>query len=97
MAKYYFTKEAVDDLSEIWDYTFDKWSERQADLYYELILATCNDLANKPNLGKEYEVITRGILGFGAGEHIIFYAVISQNEIEVVRILHGMMDLKNKL
>lgn len=97
MAKYYFTNEAVEDLTEIWNYTFATWSEKQADSYYELILASCNELAKKPGLGKEYEIVTKGILGFRAGEHIIFYYVISQNEIEVARILHGMMDLKNKL
>jgi toxin ParE1/3/4 len=97
MAKYYFTKEAVEDLTEIWNYTFDTWSEKQADTYYELILTSCNELAKKPNLGKDYEVVTKGILGFRAGEHIIFYYVVSHNEIEVARILHGRMDLKNKI
>jgi toxin ParE1/3/4 len=48
-------------------------------------------------LGKDYEVVTKGILGFRAGEHIIFYYVVSHNEIEVARILHGRMDLKNKI
>ena len=37
MAKYYFSNEAVEDLSEIWNYTFSTWSEKQADTYYELI------------------------------------------------------------
>ncbi len=34
MAKYTLTNKAVKDLSEIWNYTFDQWSERQADFYY---------------------------------------------------------------
>jgi toxin ParE1/3/4 len=97
MAKYYFSNEAVEDLSEIWNYTFSTWSEKQADTYYELILNTCNELAIKPSLGKEYDIVTKGILGLRTGEHIIFYSVISQNEIEVARILHGMMDLKRKI
>ncbi|MBS7252498.1 type II toxin-antitoxin system RelE/ParE family toxin [Flavobacterium branchiicola] len=32
-----------------------------------------------------------------SGEHIIFYSIISNDEIEIIRILHGMMDLKSKL
>lgn len=97
MAKYYFTNKAVEDLTEIWNYTLETWSEKQADKYYNLLLFSCNELAKNPNLGKNYEIITKGVLGYKAGEHIIFYSVISKNEIEVARILHGMMDLKSKL
>ena len=31
MAKYHFTNKAVEDLSGIWDYTYDIWSEKQAE------------------------------------------------------------------
>jgi toxin ParE1/3/4 len=97
MAKYYLTNKAVDDLSEIWNYTIETWSEIQAEKYYDLLLASCDDLANNPELGKNYDVVTKEIWGLKSGEHIIFYAIISKNEIEVQRILHGMMDLKSKL
>ena len=38
MPRYFLTKKAVDDLSEIWEYTYDTWSEKQADKYYGLSL-----------------------------------------------------------
>jgi len=38
MAKFYFTNLAVSDLAEIWDYTYDEWSENQANKYYEFLL-----------------------------------------------------------
>lgn len=94
MSSFHFTNKAVDDLSEIWIYSFETWSERQADKYYNLILFSCNELAMNPSLGKDYEIVSKGIKGYKTGEHIIFYSVISKNEIEVLRILHGMMDLK---
>jgi toxin ParE1/3/4 len=97
MVKYYFTNKAVEDLSEIWNYTVEAWSESQADIYYDLLLTSCNELANNRNLGKQYDILSKGILGFKTGEHIIFYCIISESEIEIVRILHGMMDLKSKL
>ena len=31
MARYRFTNKAVDDITQIWNYTFDEWSENQAD------------------------------------------------------------------
>ena len=76
MAKYYFTNKAVKDLSEIWNYTVEAWSESQADIYYDLLLISCNELANNRNLGKQYDILSKGILGYKSGEHIIFYCII---------------------
>ncbi len=97
MAKYYFTRRALNDLIEIWDYTVEEWSKNQAEKYYNLIIASCLDLANNPKLGKSYEMLSLSVLGYKCGEHIIFYREISKNEIEIERVLHGMMDLKSKL
>ena len=36
MTKYQITNKAIIDLEDIWNYTFETWSERQADLYYEM-------------------------------------------------------------
>lgn len=33
MPKYILTNKAVEDLSTIWNYTFEVWSETQADKY----------------------------------------------------------------
>jgi toxin ParE1/3/4 len=97
MAKVYWTKKAVEDLEEIWDYTVETWSENQAEIYYSLLIDSCQELANKPNLGKSYEVVEKNVLGFKSGQHIIFYRIVTEIEIEVVRILHGMMDIKKLL
>ena len=97
MAKYYFTNKAVEDLSDIWEYTIETWSEKQADKYYDLLLFSCHELAKNPKLGKQYDIIAKGVLGYKSGEHIIFYIVISKDEIEIARILHGIMDLKSRI
>lgn len=97
MAKYRFTNKAVDDLSDIWNYTIDVWSERQADLYYRMLIEFCQEIANNPALGKSYEDISENLFGFIANKHIIFYRIISQDEVEISRILHGSMDLKNRM
>ncbi len=97
MAKYKLTNKAVDDLTQIWNYTFDKWSESQADKYYNLLLDTCADIANNTNLGKIYSGVIDNLLGFKVGRHIIFYRLIEKNEIEITRILHEQMDLKNRI
>lgn len=97
MAGYKFTRRALNDLIDIWDYTVEEWSENQAEKYYNFIIASCMDLASNPKLGKSYEILSLSVLGYKCGEHIIFYREVSKNEIEVERVLHGRMDLKNKL
>lgn len=97
MAKFYLSNKAVEDLNNIWNYTVKAWSEKQAEIYYLLLMDSCQELANKPNQGKSYEIVQKNVLGLKTGEHIIFYQIVSLNEIEVVRILHGMMDLKNHI
>lgn len=97
MAKYRFTNKAVEDLSDIWNYTFDVWSERQADLYYEMLMDFCQEIAENPMFGKNYAEIIESIYGFKANKHVIFYRILSEEEVEIVRILHGSMDLKNRI
>lgn len=97
MAKYELTNEAVEDLSNIWDYTFDNWSENQADKYYDMLLDTCQDIAHNPELGKNYDGITSDLFGLKTGRHIIFYRKRNDRPIEITRILHERMDLKNRI
>jgi toxin ParE1/3/4 len=97
MAKFYFTNKAVEDLSDIWNYTIETWSENQAEIYYSLLIDSCQELANKPSKGKSYEGVEKNILGFKTGQHILLYRILTEKEIEIVRILHGMMDIKNHL
>ena len=97
MLKFYLSNKAVEDLNEIWDYTVKTWSENQAEIYYSLLMDSCQELANKPSQGNSYDVVEKNVLGFKTVEHIIFYQIVSLKEIEVVRILHGMMDMKNHL
>ena len=88
MAKYKFTNKAVYDLTQIWNYTLNKWSEDQADRYYHMLLENCKEVANNPELGKNYSGVTENLFGFKAGRHIIFYRRTVDNEVEITRILH---------
>ena len=97
MVRYRLTNKAVADLSNIWNYTYSKWSEDQADKYYQMLLDTCQQIADNPDLGRNYSIVIDKLLGFRAGRHIIFYTSIDGDEIEVLRILHEQMDLGNRL
>ena len=97
MANYKLTNKAVDDLARIWNYTVDKWSEYQAEKYYFMLLETCYEVACNPDLGKNYSLVSENLLGFKAGRHIIFYRKNEENQVEITRILHEQMDLKDKI
>lgn len=97
MAKFYLTNKAVSDLKEIWNYTYDEWSEKQADTYYKMLLANCQHIADNPSLGRKYSEIREDLFGLKVNKHIIFYRVISSQKIEITRILHGRMDLRKRL
>ena len=97
MASYTLTKKAVEDLAVIWEYTIDTWSEKQADKYYLMMIDICQDIANGKVTGKNYPEINTEILGYRAGQHILFYRKKSDARIEVARILHVNMDLKNRM
>ena len=96
MAKYNLTKRAVEDLSDIWNYTYEEWSEKQADTYYDMLIANCKRIAENPSLGKNYDGVTENLFGLRTNRHIIFYRQIAKNDIEVTRILHERMDLENR-
>jgi len=55
MGRYKITNKAVEDLSAIWNYTYEVWSEKQADKYYYDLLEFCNELADNPSRGKMYK------------------------------------------
>lgn len=97
MGSYQLTNIAVQDLSEIWEYTVNTWSEKQADKYYFMLLDTCQELAEGKVVGKNYPEINNEIFGFRAGQYILFYRKLTANKIEIARILHAQMDLRNKI
>jgi|WetSurMetagenome_2_1015567.scaffolds.fasta_scaffold29040_4 toxin ParE1/3/4 len=87
----------VDDLTNIWNYTFDKWSEKKADRYFRMLLENCSEVATNHELGKNYTLVAENLFGFKAGQHIIFYRRVDEDTIEITRILYEQMDLKNRI
>ena len=94
MAKFKFTNKAVEDLSSIWDYTYETWNEKQADKYYNEIINACKSIAKHPEQGRKYTRLLENLRGRNINKHIIFYRMLSNELIEVERILHERMDLK---
>jgi len=97
MAKVVLRQEAIDDLNNIWEYTSVRWSENQADTYYAMLKLACQSIGENPGLGKQYHQISPAVFGLIAGKHIVFYQMKDGDEIDIIRILHQRMDLKDRL
>ena len=97
MAEFRLTHQAVEDLSQIWEYTYSNWSEQQSDSYYLELISACQKIAENPDLGKSYDGVSEQLLGLISNKHIIFYRRITKDYVEITRILHERMDLKNRI
>ncbi|WP_082783724.1 type II toxin-antitoxin system RelE/ParE family toxin [Acetobacter malorum] len=91
MKELYFTPSAEDDLSNIWDYTVEKWSIEQADKYTDEIKEVCSDLCAGIKFGRSVEV-RDGYLKYPSRSHVIYF-LLYDDRLEVVRILGKRQDV----
>ncbi len=96
-AAYKISNAALNDLEEIWFYTFKNWSLDQADRHYNLILSEIEYLSRNAQTGKSMKHIREGYRVSKVKSHLVFYKESNRNEIEVIRILHERMDIENRL
>jgi len=95
---YKISKEAQNDLEKIWLYTFENWSIEQAERYLDLIFDEIDYICLHPNSGFDFGKIRKGYRRSKVKSHIIFYKInTNQNALEVIRVLHEMMDIENHL
>ncbi len=95
---YKISTEAEKDLEKIWLYTFETWSQVQADYYYDLLLDEIEYLAENPKNGTDFGQIRKGYFRSRVKSHFIFYRIsIKSNEIEIIKILHQQMDFDSQL
>lgn len=96
--KFRISKQAARDLEDIWLYTCEAWSIAQANRYFDLLLDEMEYIATYPHSGKDYSEIKKEYFRSNVKSHAIFYRIIqNQNEIEIIRILHQRMDIKDRL
>lgn len=79
------------DLFEIWDYIagdrFKKADKMSAEFNRVFLL-----LAQNPEMGRTRDELKEDLRSFAVGNYIIFYQSL-QEGIQVVRVLHGAMDI----
>ena len=82
---------AENDLDEIWWYIAQD-SPVNADKFIDEIETTCRQLARFTGMGKNRDELHPGLQSFPVGKYLIFYMPINGG-IEIIRVLHGMMDI----
>src|SRR6478736_3370436 len=95
---YKISVKASDDIESTWLYTFENWSLEQADRYVNLIFDEIEYLAENPASGKDFNHIRKNYRCSKVKSHLMFYRVTGkQSEIEIIRVLHQIMDIENRL
>ena len=97
MGGFKLTRKAREDLKSIAIYTQKKWGKNQRVIYIKQFDDAFHMLAKKPDTGKPCDYIKPGYRKFPNSSHLIFYREISDNYIEIVRILHKRMDVEQEL
>jgi len=89
------TRQAEQDLSDIWRYTYDKWGERQADDYLHKLESCFNKIATgQLQLRDLLDHSTK--IKFIRCEHHYIFLIIKHKPI-IIAVLHEKMDLLQRI
>lgn len=97
MPSFSLTNMAKADLKEIARFTQNRWGREQRNLYLQMLDVSFQQLAANPLKGKDCSDIRIGYRKLNAGSHVIFYRQTLVDTIEIVRVLHGHMDIETRL
>ncbi len=93
--RYELSKEAIKDIREIWNYTVDKWGEKQANNYVEEIFECFEAIVDGDIIYKKIFIGNKEIKTIKCARHYIFF-VLKKKPI-ITRILHEKMDFISAL
>lgn len=96
MPQFKISRKAFEDLKDIGRYTQNKWGTAQRNKYLKQIHNCFSQLAENPNIGVNCDYILYGYRKLPQRSHIIFYKLIPDNFVEIIRILHNSMDVESK-
>ena len=87
-----WSPEAEEDVLDIWSYFAREASPAIADKQLRELLERIDSLREWPHAGRSRDELRPGIRSMATEPHIIFYQ-LSQDGIEIVRVLHGRRDI----
>ncbi len=96
MSRYVFSKQAEDDLIEVYRYGFLHYGKNKANLYTEALKEKCQLLADNPYICRERDEFIPPVRINHHKKNLIIYT-IETNHILIVRVRHEHMDLPQHL
>lgn len=97
MGSFILTQKARTDMHLIGRYICKEFGKAQQRNYLKQLDLAFHDLADEPELGHLCDDISNGYHKYGVGKHLIFYHYKEKDQIEIVRILHGRIDIEQHL
>ena len=91
MTRIEFTRDAEQDLIDIYLYGIEHFGLIQAERYNELLHARIDTIAENPGFGSDYGFVRGGLRRYESVSHAVYFQRIAEG-IRILRILHGRMD-----
>lgn len=84
-------------MNNIWIFTAENWSVEQANRYYNLIIDEIEYVAENFETAKNFGSIQKDYRYSKLKSDLIFCKRVENTEMDVVRILHERMNIKNRI
>lgn len=97
MAEYIISEKALEDLNNIWICTAENWSVDQANRYYNLIVDEIEYVSDNFETANDFGNVRKNYKYSKVKSHLMFYKKTENTVMEVVRILHERMDIRNRI
>ncbi|MEE9398298.1 MAG: type II toxin-antitoxin system RelE/ParE family toxin [Methylococcales bacterium] len=96
MSHYVFSRQAENDLIEIYRYGYLNHGQRKAELYQEALKRKCELLADSPYICRERNEFTPPVHIHPHKKHLIIYT-IETDHILIIRFCHERMNIPQYL
>lgn len=85
---------ATQDLVGVWEYVAED-SLRSADRLVDRIQKKCVLLSENPQIGRCRKELGSGLRSFPMDRYVVFYRVVDDSVLQVVRVLSGYRDINS--
>lgn len=97
MTRATISNRALADLKDIVNYSVVTWGENQAFSYREELGAVIDRLGDFPERGRRQPKLGQNIHRLVHESHVLIYQRVSDNEVVVLRVVHGNRRLTRRL
>lgn len=96
MIRITLTEHAAQDLEDIYEY-IARDNIAAADNHRARLRQRWEALIEQPRMGRQHDELRTGYRSVTEGDYVILYRLVSESELEIVRVVHGKRDLGKAL